>query len=163
MMKRVKANDPAAMRHMGEKCYKEGDYYDAFEYLTKAAELENTDAHAQLGMMYRKGRGVEKDEEKSVYHYEKAAIGGHPIARHNLATNEEENGNIERAVKHYIIAANLGHDKSMKELWKHYSHGNITKEDLDATLRTHQAAINAMKSAQRDAGSKWYIQEIESA
>jgi TPR repeat protein len=107
-------------------------------------------------MMYRKGRGVEKDEEKSVYHYEKAAIEGHPIARHMLAWVEEINGNIERSVKHYIIAANLGHDKSMKALWKHYSDGNITKEDLDATLRTHQAALDTMKSAQRDIAEKYY-------
>ena len=27
----------------------------------------------------------------------------------------------------------------------------ITKEDLEATLRTHQAAVDAMKSEQRDA------------
>jgi hypothetical protein len=57
---------------------------------------------------------------------------------------------MERAVKHYIIAANLGYDKSMKALWKHYSEGNITKEDLDATLRTHQAAIDPRKSEQRE-------------
>ncbi len=63
---------------------------------------------------------------------------------------------MERAVKHLIIAANLGYDQSMKALWKHYSAGNITKQDLDATLRTHQAAINATKSAQRDAaGLVW--------
>ena len=54
-------------------------------------------------------------------------------------------------MKHLIIAANLGYDQSMKVLWKHYSHGNITKEDLDATLRSHQTAIDAMKSEQRDA------------
>ena len=53
-------------------------------------------------------------------------------------------------MKHLIIAANLGLEESTKELWKHYSAGNITKEELDATLRTHQAAIDAMKSAQRD-------------
>ena len=64
---------------------------------------------------------------------------------------EKKNGNVERAVKHFIIAAKLGHEESMKALWSHYSDGNITKEDLDATLRTHQAAITAMKSAQRDA------------
>jgi hypothetical protein len=40
---------------------------------------------------------------------------------------------------------------SMKELWKHYKRGNITKEDLDATLRTHKAAIDEMKSAEREA------------
>jgi uncharacterized protein YqfA (UPF0365 family) len=57
---------------------------------------------------------------------------------------------MERAVRHFIIAANLGYDKSMKALWKHYSAGNITKEDLDATLRAHHAAIDATKSEQRD-------------
>ena len=150
MMKRAKANDPAALSQMGGRCSKEGDYDAAFEYLTKAAELGDLMARNQLGFMYWKGEGVDKDNEKAAYHFEKAAIGGHPVARHNLAVIEEENGNMERSVKHLIIAANLGDEDSMKVLWKHYSAGNITKEDLDATLRTHQAAINAMKSAQRD-------------
>jgi hypothetical protein len=39
----------------------------------------------------------------------------------------------------------------MKALWKEFKDGYITKEDLDATLRSHQDALNAMKSAQRDA------------
>jgi DNA-binding GntR family transcriptional regulator len=42
----------------------------------------------------------------------------------------------------------------MKELWKHYSAGNITKENLDATLRTHQAALDATKSEQREAAEE---------
>ena len=112
------------------------------------------DSHYQLGILYWNGKGVEKDEEKAIYHYEKAAIGGHPIARHNLDCNEGRNGNIERAVKHLVIAAKLGHEGSMKKLWKCYSDGNITKENLDATLRTHQAAIDATKSAQRDAAEE---------
>ncbi len=150
-MKRVKANDPAAMREMGQDRYHEGDYDSALEYYTKAAQLGDLTAHYKLGMMYDTGEGVEKDEEKSVHHWEKAAIGGHPYARHNLACIEEESGNTVRAVKHFIIAANLGFDHSMKALWTHYSDGNITKEDLDATLRTHQAALDGMKSEQRDA------------
>ena len=152
MMKRIKAGDPAPLAELGVERYHGGDYDTAFEYLTKAAELGNLMAHHQLGMMYWKGSGdVEKDEEMAVYHWEKAAIGGHPTSRHNLSVYEKKNGNVERAVKHFIIAAKLGHEESMKALWRHYSDGNITKENLDATLRTHQAAINAMKSAQRDA------------
>ncbi len=149
-MKRIKANDPAAMSHMGAIRYFEGDYDGAFEYFTKAAELGHFHAHYMLGVMYRNGQGVEDDQEKAVYYWEKAAIGGHPYARNNLGYIEEENGNIERSVKHYIISANLGDENSMKALWKHYSLGNITKEDLDATLRTHHAAIDATKSKQRD-------------
>ncbi len=138
-------------REMGIKRLWEGDKVTAFEYWTKAAELEDMDAHYQLGVMYWRGDVVEKDLEQEAYHLEKAAIGGHPNARHNLAAAEQENGNIERAVKHYIIAANLGFENSMKALWDHYSLGNITKEELDATLRTHHAAIDEMKSPERKA------------
>ena len=97
-----------------------------------------------------KGEGVEKDEEKAVYHLEKAAIGGHPLARFLLADIEENNGHAQRAVKHLIIAANLGSEVAMKALWTYYSAGHIKKYDLDATLRTHQAAVDEMKSEQRD-------------
>jgi TPR repeat protein len=155
-MERVKANDPAALRHMGGKCYNEWDYEGAFGYFTKASELGDVGAHCHLGHMYYKGECVEKDKEKEVYHCEKSAIGGHPYARHILGCYEQKAGNIERAVKHLIIAANLGNEMSMRVLWRHYSAGNITKEDLEATLRTHQAAIDATKSSQRDAAEAHY-------
>jgi hypothetical protein len=155
MTKRVKANDPAALSQMGiMKRHKECNYDGAFEYLKKAAESGDAEAHYQLGCMYGLGQGVDEDAEKEVYHLEKAAIGGHPTARHNLGCREHENGNIERAAKHLIIAANLGYEKSMKSLWEYYSDGNITKEDLDATLRTHHAAINEMKSPEREAAEQ---------
>jgi TPR repeat protein len=151
LMKRVKANDPAAMFEVGQECFLKGDYNSALKYLIKAAELGDLMAHHQLGFMYGNGKGVEEDQVKAVCHAEKAAIGGHPGARYNLASVEERNGNVERSVKHLIIAANLGEEDSMKVLWKHYSGGNITKKGLDATLRTHQAALDAMKSEQRNA------------
>jgi TPR repeat protein len=154
-IRRIKANDPDAISYTGTKLYHEGDYVTAFDHLTKAAELGDAESYYQLGCMYMTGEGVEKDEENAVYHYEKAAIGGHPDARHNLACYEGRNGNIERAVKHFIIAANLGDEESMKALWLHYSAGDITKEDLEATLRTHQAAVDAMKSQQREEAEAW--------
>ena len=156
VMERVEVNDPAALNQMGAIHYQEGDYDKAFEYFKEAAELGDSRAHYQLGFMYGDGEGVEKDVEKGIHHWEKAAIGGHPVARHNLAYHEEKNGNTERAVKHLIIAANLGLEESMKELWKIYSAGNITKEELDVTLRGHQAAIDATKSAQRDAAEVYH-------
>ena len=155
MMKRIKANDPAAIREMGARLHDKGDYDGAFEYRTKAAELGDVVAHCRLGWMYHVGEGVEKNEEKAVYHWKKAAIGGHPKARHNLGCIEEQNGNMEKAVKHFIIAANHGYEESMKELWKHYSAGNITKEDLEATLRTHKATLDATKNPEREAAEAW--------
>ncbi len=162
IMERVNANDPVAMRFMGTERYHERDYDGAFGYWTKAAEFGDADAHFSLSIMYQLGQGVEKDEEKGVYHMEHAAIGGDPFARNNLGVFEGENGNIERAVKHFIIAANLGNDLSMKALWGHYSCGNITKKDLEATLRNHKAAIDATKSSQRDAAEAIYRRNMAS-
>ena len=156
VMERVKANDPNALTRMGVIRCKEGDYETAAEYFKEAAELGDASAHCRLGLMYYTGEGVEKDEENAIYHLEKASICGNPDARHGLALIEGRNGNTERAVKHLIIAANLGHEKSMKALWKIYSAGNITKEELDVTLRGHHAAIDATKSAQRDAAEAYY-------
>ena len=83
-MKRVKANDPAAISFMGVIRHNEGDYDSAMKLFSRAAELGNFHAHYMLGNMYMDGDGVEKNEKKAVYHYEKAAIGGHPYARHNF-------------------------------------------------------------------------------
>ena len=160
VMERVKVNDPNALRRMGARLYQEGDYNRAIEFLTKAAELGDADAHYHLGYMYWQGRGVEKDEERSNYHDEKAAIGGHPTARYNLACQEGGNGNFERAVKHFIIAAKLRYEESMKALWKFYSYGTITKEELESTLRTHKAAIDETKSAERDAAEVWFSEVV---
>jgi len=61
---------------------------------------------------------------------------------------------VERAVKHFIIAAKLGDEDSMKALWEFFKYGNITKENLEVTLRTHQAAIDEMKSPEREKAEK---------
>ena len=102
-MKRIEANDPVALCEEGVKQYVKADCSSAFEYFTRAAELGDVEAHNSLSYMYRDGHGVEKDRGKAIYHLEEAAIGGHPDARFNLGCEEDESGNIERAVKHYII------------------------------------------------------------
>ena len=78
--KRIEANDPLAMCQMGLRCCIEGDYDLELEYYTKAAELGDITAHYQLSCLYHYGDGVEKDNEKELYHLEQAAIGGHLIA-----------------------------------------------------------------------------------
>jgi len=150
IMKRVEANDPAATYQAGVLCFKEGDYKGAFAYCTKAAGLGDMAAHFELSCLYRNGEGVEKDEKKHLHHLEQAAIGGHPLARHNLAKFEWESGRTERTVKHFIIASKLGHDESLESLKKCYGMGLISKEDFAAALRGHQAVVDAMKSPHRD-------------
>eukprot|EP00985_Skeletonema_marinoi_P006558 scaffold2836_cov95-Skeletonema_marinoi.AAC.4 len=154
-MKRIEANDPAAMNQKGAQQYNKGDYSSAFGYLTRATGLGNVEAHYGLAGMYLDGQGVEKDEKKEIHHFEEAAIGGHPTARCNLGVHEWNNDNEERAVKHWIIAAKHGSDESIKLLMAAYRSGRISKEDLAATLRAHQAAVDATKSPQREAAEEY--------
>ena len=153
-MKRVEANDPAALCHQGVSHYKKGHYSRAFQYFEKAAELGDVEAHLKLACLYHEGNVAEKDKEKYIHHLKEAAIGGHPDARYNLGCVEWNNGDKERAVKHYIIAAAQGEDGSIKALMKMFKGGFLEKEILAAALRAHQAAVDATKSPQRDAAEE---------
>ena len=141
IMKRVKANDPVALYQMGGKCDEKGDYEGAIKYLTKAAELGDMEAHYNLSCMYRLGDGVEKDTKKKVYHLEEAAIGGHPKARYNLGSHEGRNGRLERAMKHFIIAANLGLGEALEMVKEGFANGDVSKEDYEAALRGHRGML----------------------
>eukprot|EP00984_Skeletonema_dohrnii_P009714 scaffold3733_cov77-Skeletonema_dohrnii-CCMP3373.AAC.3 len=153
-MKRMEANDPVALRNVGIQYCRRGELMRAFEYLTKAARLGDAAAHYHLSVMYWEGIGVEKDEKMEIFHLEEAAIGGHPLARYNLGVIEWNNGRKERAVKHYIIAANQGHNQSVEMLKQCYKSGSVSKEDFAAALRAHQAAVDATKSPQREAAAE---------
>ena len=160
IMKRIKENnDPAAMSQMGMIRHEEGDYETEFEYLTKAADLGDVKAHYNLAIIYMNGEGVEKDAEKEIYHLEEAAIGGHPEARHNLGCEELENGRFERARRHFIIAANLGHHGSLQNLRVLYANGYASKEDYAAALHAYQAAVDETKSKERETAEAYYAQK----
>jgi TPR repeat protein len=150
VMKQVEVNDPVAICEVAFWSYDEGDYKGAFEYWTKSAELGDIDAHYQLSCLYRDGQGVEKDKKKQFHHLEQAVIGGNAGARHYLGCEEWENGRLDRAVKHFIIAANLGDDGALQSLKDGFQRGYVSKEDFAAALRAHQAAVDATKSSQRD-------------
>ena len=154
LMKRIEANDPVALCQRGAEKHKEGDYKSAFEYSARAAAMGDSEAHYQLSILYHIGQGIEKDEKKELYHSKEAAIAGHHMARFNLGFMEAENGRFERAAKHWIIAAKLGDQRSLDGVKALYKNGDLSKEDFTAALRGHKAAIDAMKSPQREEAEK---------
>ena len=154
-MKRIEANDPIALCHEGIVQRRKGDYRKAFEYWAKAAELGDAEAHFRLSILYQ-GEGVEQNKGKEIHHLEEAAIAGHPKARYNLGCYEYDNGNIERAVKHWMISATHAEDRSMKPLMDLFKEGYVSKEDLTSALRAYQTAVNATKSPQREAAEVFY-------
>ena len=155
LMKRIEVNDALAMCHMGQRKGDEGDYKSAFEYFTNAAALGDVMAHYQLSVLYREGLGVEKDGERERHHLTEAAIGGNPLARHNLGQMELGNGRYDRAAKHHIIASKLGVDHSLECVKKLYKAGLVNKEDFAAALRGHKAAVDETKSRHREDATKF--------
>ena len=156
ILKRVEANDPVAIAQVGRRHCVRGEFGTAFEYLTKAVELGDVNARYNLSLLYQNGGGgVEKDEKKALYHLEEAAIAGQPEARFRLGIFDGAEGRFDRMVKHFIIAANLGHDESIQELKKCYVRGFVSKEDFAGALRAHQSAVDATKSPQREEAAKF--------
>ena len=71
------------------------------------------------------------------------------LLRHNLGCEEEELGNIDRAFKHWMIAANAGFDVSMKAVRDGYKHDCVTTDDLVKSVHAYSSSVDEMKSDQR--------------
>ena len=94
---------------------------------------------------------MEINEKKANHYYKLAAIEGYVNARYNLGNNEQRAcNNMMRALKHYMIAAGGGFDKSLKEIQKLYSNGHATKDDYTKALHAYQAYLGEIKNGQRD-------------
>ena len=155
LQKRVEVDDAEAIFTLGNN-YRSGedgfpqDYDKALELFVKAGELGSAEAYNDVGCAYESGRGAEIDKKKANHYYKVAAIGGDVNARYNLGNNEQRTGNMNRALKHYIIAAEGGHNISLKALQELYTNGYATKDNYATALRAYQAYLAEIKSTQRD-------------
>ena len=126
------------------------DFQKVNELFLKAGELGCATAYYNLGVSYDIGEGVEIDMQKARHYYELAAMGGDIDARHNLGCEEWEGGNKQRAMKHYLISARAGHERSMDDVKAGYMKGLVTKDEYANTLRAYHERQKEMKSDQRD-------------
>ena len=70
--------------------------------------------------------------------------------RSNLGGTEVLAGNIDRALKHFMIAAGGGSNESLKAIKQMYSNGYATKDDYANALRAYQTYLGEVKSDDRD-------------
>ena len=87
---------------------------------------------------------------KAKFHFEAAAMAGHEVARFNLGIFEYNSGNMERAVKHWTIAASAGCYQSMHELKTLFEQGYVSRESMDTTLAAYNNSCMEMRSKARD-------------
>ena len=156
MKKRVESGDASAMNRLG--CYYHKgmmglpqNYKKGMKLLLRAGELEHTTAYYNLGMVYCNGQGVARDEKKAKYYYELAAMRGDANARRSLGIIEVRKGNMERAVKHWMISTTTGDDASLKKIREAFLRGHASKDFFEKALRAHKAGKDEMKSHQREA------------
>ena len=112
--RRIESNDAEAFKadyKVGGPSHTPGgpnlprDMKRALELWYRGAELGSCRAHQALAGTYYGGDGVEKNMERAVYHFKQAAM---------AKLIEIDNGNVHGAMKHFMIAANSGCDRSLK-------------------------------------------------
>ena len=115
LQKRVQAGDAKAIYNLGYY-YRYGhgengfpqDYTKALELFHQAGQLGYAAAYCSIGYAYQYGHGVEVQNKKAMHYYELAAIGGGVQSRHNLGIMEKKTGNMERALRHFIMLQRVG-------------------------------------------------------
>lgn len=164
IQKRVKANDPEAIHHLGN-CYRhwlhglEKDVPKAIELFERAAELGIKDAHFKLGIIFDEccaDEGIDKNTARAVKHYEIAAKLGHVEARHNLGVSDYLPGSKGFALKHFMISAKLGEEQSLKNVKTMYTEGEASKSDYAEALRGYHDAVKEMSNPERDEAKEYF-------
>jgi len=157
----MELNDADAIRCMG--CfYAEGlqglprNNAKALELWHRAAKLGHSEAYYNIGLAYNNGKGVGVDKKKAIHYWELAAMSGDIDSRHNLGVIEEKARNLDRALKHYMIAVKGGHKKSLDVVKRGYSYGYTTKDKYTNALKMYQAYQDEVKSDQRDKAAVYY-------
>ena len=150
-----KFNDPGAMNALASY-YTLGifrfpvNHSKAAELYRRGSELGCPSANYNLGLSYNFGNGIDQDSKKAVHHWQVAAMMGHEMARHNLGIFEANYGTMDRAMRHFIIAAKRGHDDSLEEVKTGFREGLVAKHDMEKTLRDYQSSHDETKSGLRD-------------
>jgi len=165
--KRAEGDDAVAIHLLGSSYFggRDGlpqDVDKGMKLWLRAGELGYAVSYYNIAKAYHGGNGVERDMEKAKHYYELGAMRGHASARHNLGAIEGNAGNIDRAVKHWMISARAGLDESLKEIQKGFMNGHVTKDEFEKALRAHKESKDEMKSDQREAAAAFAAARGES-
>ena len=83
-------------------------------------------------------------------------MSGDVFARFNLSCREEDAGNCDLALQHWMISAKMGCQVSLDAVKDFYMRGIATKADYAEALRGYQSAVEEMGSPDRDEARRCY-------
>jgi hypothetical protein len=87
-------------------------------------------------------------------------MAGHDGARCNLGSLEYNSGKMERAIKHWTIAASAGSYFALRELIICFQEGSVTRESIDSTLASYNSSCAEMRSEARDSSIRAIAETI---
>lgn len=120
------------------------DYQKARELIGKAASQGYAPAQTQLGYMYGKGLGGQKNLGESFVWTRKAAMQGHTIAQYNLGLKYNHGNGVDEdkteATKWFKKAAQQEHKDSQSMMGQAYFNGYGVEQDYRASATWYQKA-----------------------
>ncbi len=122
------------------------DLMEAVKWYKKAATQGYAKAQYNLGVMYRNGQGVEKDDEKAVEWYRKAADQGYADAQCKLGFMYSYGYGVEKdyekALEWTRKAAEQGYAKAQYNLGLMYRNGEGVEKDDEKALEWYRKAAD---------------------
>jgi uncharacterized protein len=138
-----------------------GDYATALREWRPLAEQGDARAQYNLGVLYRKGRGVPQDDVQARQWYEKAAAQGQAKAQYSLGTLYLNGGGVpkdyQQALRWFRMAADQGEALAQTKIGIMYDDGQGVPHDFVQAHKWYNlAATNGDKPAAelRDALAK---------
>ena len=145
----------------GEDAYNRGDFATALREWRPLAEQGDALAQYNLGVLYRKGRGVPQDDVQARQWYEKAAAQGQAKAQYNLGILYLNGGGVPKdyrqALRWFRMAADQGEALAQTKIAIMYDDGQGVPHDFVQAHKWYNlAATNGDKPAAelRDALAK---------
>jgi len=129
------AAEPAEPLETAMQAVEAGDYTTAARLYRPLAEAGNAEAQHNLAILYRTGRGVEKDLQQSRHWFLRAAEQGVADAQYYLGyiydNGEGVTANPQYAFLWYRKAAEQGHPLAQVNLGVMYAGGSGVAQDLE--------------------------------
>lgn len=146
-----------AQANLSYRRYEEGELAEAFAWCMRAAHSKLAWAQYNVGLMYRKGEGVERSDAEAAYWYRLAAEQSFPEAQQKLAELYSFGQGVTRdytqAAVWYLRAAANGNAEAQFQLGHLYATGQGVEPDYvqsrhwirQAALQGHEQAIREQK------------------
>ena len=142
----------AAELEDGFQAFKKGNYEQALRLWLPIAEKDNADAQYNLGILYQRGLGVEKNPKNAFIWYKRASANGHTDAMYNLGIMYNKGRVVYRspkdAIKWWKKSAELGNAEAQFNIAVEYFYGrNLGKDIPKALMWWKKSAQQGNKSA----------------